>query len=208
MSRFDDYLENKDKKPEKKEPDEVKQIERVENDQHRKAFGYFINLGADRSYARVAEMTGYSANTIRCWASWFKWSERVRELEAQSSEIANMEALKDLTEVKSQSLAILQALRDKFQEEVTGGLVKITNLNEFATLVKLDNLLRGMPTDINENRNLNANANVPLPDCAKKFLGWDGETPKAPPCDKDDNVVDAEFTQDIAGRFGLTNDRP
>lgn len=206
MSKFTDFLEKGDEKEQKTVATEDKQEQKVENDRQRDAFALFIALGANRSYKKVAEISGFSENTIRNWGSIFKWTDRAAAIEIESSKLAEQEAMKSLAAVKGQSLAILQFLRDKFQADVESGAIKITTLNEFATLAKLDNLLRGMPTDINENRNLNANAKDFLPDEAKKFLGHKSEEQKALP--GDETIVDAEFTEDITRRFGLTHVGP
>lgn len=121
------------------------QLIAYENQRHSTAFAYYLQLGGQRSYGRVAARFGVSDTSVRKWARSFNWEQRVLEadIKANAAQRANVErsyvaTTEDFRTLKDRVLANLKERMDSDQ----------------CSVMELIHILRAVKTELGEPWNI------------------------------------------------------
>ena len=77
------------------------------------SFSFYVALGPERSYRRVAEHYGVDKRTLTRHAVKERWAERLEEAERQVREESEQEAVDVLREMNERHVGIAKALQGK-----------------------------------------------------------------------------------------------
>lgn len=118
---------------------------RSESQRHSTAYTYYLQLGGERSYAKVADKFGFSETSVRKWAKSFDWEQRVTEADLkanagqrQRAEKGYIQTVEDFRSLKHQTLAELKS-------RVESGGCTIMELIQILRIIKVE---LGEPTHI------------------------------------------------------------
>lgn len=136
---------------------------------HKEAFEYYYSLGSERSYYLVATKFKCVKSTIYNWSKAFNWLKRIEQRDMENAKKIQAKTDKTIVntkadyraEIKAQ-LGILKALLNKVIKDIKAGTTfDISNVNELKDIInsyeklsKLDLLMMGEATDINETKGL------------------------------------------------------
>ncbi len=130
---------------------------------HGAAFELYYALGADRTFAEVARRVGVSDVSIRRWAEAFRWEQRLAERQRIVDDLVAEKAIQDEAQSRSDALKICRAAIINFTQTLkpiknpaTGEIIRPASAEikaaDFVNLVKLEQYLRGKPTEVSELR--------------------------------------------------------
>lgn len=114
-------------------------------------FLIWVNLGEDRSIAKLADITGKSEGTLRNYSSKLNWSDRLKEMKQEDKSLiqavirdnSNAVLLVESEVYRGVSETILRVLQESLP------LLKPTeNPRELKTLLDTYKLINGQPTEI------------------------------------------------------------
>ena len=116
------------------------------------AFSFYVSLGPERSYRRVAEHYGVDKRTVTRFAAKDNWAERLEEVERRVREESDEEAVDALREMNERHLKIAKALQGKALESLRGlPIDKAADVIRALELgVKQERLIQGEPSDRTE----------------------------------------------------------
>ncbi len=131
-----------------------------EKSKHGVAFELYYALGADRTFGEVSRRLGVSDVSVGKWARAFRWSDRVIERERIVSDLVAQKAIADEAQSRADALKItrasimrfastLQAVRGPDGEIIKPATAEI-KAADFVNLVKLEQFLRGKPSERSE----------------------------------------------------------
>lgn len=113
------------------------------------AFEFYVGLGPDRSYQRVADEFGVSKRAVTKLAARERWQERVVELERQAREGAEKRALESLEGMNLRHLKSLKVVQGKALEALRT-MPLSTAMEAVRALdmaIRQEHLIRGEPSD-------------------------------------------------------------
>lgn len=113
------------------------------------AFEFYVGLGPDRSYQRVADEFGVSKRAITKLAGRERWQERVLELERQAREGAEQRALESLEGMNLRHLKSLKIIQGKALEALRS-MPLATAMEAVRALelaIRQERLIRGEPSE-------------------------------------------------------------
>lgn len=113
-----------------------------ETGRHNQAFEYYLAIGAERSYAKVADQFGVSDTAVAGWASAFGWQNRISEREREVSTRVAEAAKTDAVKMVERQLKIVRAIQGKFVSNLQSGKASIT-ANDFLSAAKHEANLTG-----------------------------------------------------------------
>ena len=115
------------------------------------AFEYYVTLGPERSYQRVAEHFGVSKRTVTKHAVQENWATRLLEAEAEARGRSEAKAVETLEAMNERHLKVARALQAKavkaLQELPLDSARDILKALELG--LRQERLVRGEPTDRN-----------------------------------------------------------
>jgi len=114
-----------------------------------KAFEFYVGLGADRSYQRVADEFGVSKRAVTKLASRERWQQRVLDVERQAREGAEKRALESLEGMNLRHLKSLKIVQGKALEALRS-MPLTTAMEAVRALdmaIRQERLIRGEPSD-------------------------------------------------------------
>lgn len=121
---------------------------------HREAFDFYYSLAHERSYSKVAKQFKVSSVSVKKWANSFNWQDRIKEIDAQVAARLDSETVEAVVSQSQKITQIVDKLIDRCTVTLPSGEVvptfRVENLQDFATLVKLHQLLNGDPTERTE----------------------------------------------------------
>lgn len=128
------------------------------------AFQYYRNLGSTRSHAKVADGLGKSKQMVYRWSRQHNWAQRVSQWDQRVEAVSTRQHLMDRQAARIRQLRIASKMQglgegqiDKHAElaETTDGpILEADKASKIAAEgIKIERLIHGEPTDINENRN-------------------------------------------------------
>ena len=118
--------------------------QRIEQENHRKAFEMYFALGEKRSYRQIAQQLGVSLPTIKNWAAEFDWRRRIAERDAEVGRRMADRTLQSSVEERERNKKIIHMALMKVAKAIAEGKVK-------AKISDLDCLLR-LQTFLDERR--------------------------------------------------------
>lgn len=92
----------------------VERAGRHESDQQYRAFCFYMNMGAGRSYVATAEVAGVCENTIQSWAEKYEWQRRAAHHDKTQMTLALKDANKIERRKHRQSI---EKFRESQQEQ-------------------------------------------------------------------------------------------
>jgi len=113
------------------------------------AFEFYVGLGPDRSYQRVADEFGVSKRAVTKLAARERWQQRVAELERQAREGAEKKALESLEGMNLRHLKSLKIVQGKALEALRT-MPLSTAMEAVRALdmaIRQERLIRGEPSD-------------------------------------------------------------
>ena len=114
-----------------------------------RAFEFYVGLGPDRSYQRVADEFGVSKRAVTKLAARERWQQRVAELERQAREGAEKKALESLEGMNLRHLKSLKVVQGKALEALRT-MPLSTAMEAVRALdmaIRQERLIRGEPSD-------------------------------------------------------------
>jgi hypothetical protein len=116
------------------------------------AFSYYVALGHERSYQKVADHFGTDKRSITRHAVKERWSERLAEVERKAREESEDDAVVILREMNARHLKIAKALQGKALEALrslpidrAGDVIRALEIG-----VKQERLIHGEPSERSE----------------------------------------------------------
>lgn len=113
------------------------------------AFQFYLGLGPDRSYQRVADQFGVSKCAVTKLAMRERWQERVEDLERKAREGAEQKALESLEAMNLRHLKSLKVVQGKALEALRS-MPLATAMEAVRALdmsIRQERLIRGEPSD-------------------------------------------------------------
>ena len=113
------------------------------------AFQFYLGLGPDRSYQRVADKFGVSKRAVTKLAMRERWQERVEDLERKAREGAEQKALESLEAMNLRHLKSLKVVQGKALEALRS-MPLATAMEAVRALdmsIRQERLIRGEPSD-------------------------------------------------------------
>jgi hypothetical protein len=118
----------------------------------KEAFSYYVALGPERSYSRVAEHYGTDKRTVTRHAVKERWAERLAEAEHKAREETEQDAVEILREMNARHLKIAKALQGKALEALrslpidrAADVIRALEIG-----VKQERLIQGEPSERSE----------------------------------------------------------
>lgn len=113
------------------------------------AFQFYLGLGSDRSYQRVADQFGFSKRAVTKLAMRERWQERVESLEHKAREGAEQKALESLEAMNLRHLKSLKVVQGKALEALRS-MPLATAMEAVRALdlsIRQERLILGEPSD-------------------------------------------------------------
>jgi len=113
------------------------------------ALEYYLALGPDRSYQKVADHFGVSKRAVTKLAARERWQEKVVELERKARESAEKKALESLEGMNLRHLKSLKIVQGKALEALRS-MPLTTAMEAVRALdmaIRQERLIRGEPSD-------------------------------------------------------------
>jgi hypothetical protein len=113
------------------------------------ALEYYLALGPDRSYQKVADHYGVSKRAVTKLAARERWQEKVVELERKARESAEKKALESLEGMNLRHLKSLKVVQGKALEALRS-MPLTTAMEAVRALdmaIRQERLIRGEPSD-------------------------------------------------------------
>ena len=115
------------------------------------AFAIYRDMGADRSYLKVATKLSKSHTIIKRWGSANNWQERIDEWDNEQDRIAREALTKGVTSMRKRHAEIANALISKglvaLQKLTTDDISAKDIISMIETGIKNERLARGETTD-------------------------------------------------------------
>ena len=116
------------------------------------AFSYYVALGSERSYQKVAERYGVDKRTVTRHAAKDQWAERLEEAERIAQAESEEQAVDILREMNERHLRIAKALQGRALEALRalpiGKAADVIRALELG--VKQERLIQGEPSERSE----------------------------------------------------------
>lgn len=141
-----------------------------ETQRHSTAFAYYLQLGGERSYAKVADKFGFSETSVRKWAQSFDWEQRVLEADTK----ANTEQRERATETYVQTVEDYRSLKYR-----TFAMLKARVDSGNCSIMELIHVLRAVKVELGEPIHITAvpqqsECKNPFSDIIDKVFGENG----------------------------------
>ena len=116
---------------------------------HKEAFDIYYRLGSKRSLQLVADRVGKHLRTVQGWSSKYCWNDRIAQRDIEVAKQAGLEELhKETLAIRTTYRKAMNALIDQAFKDIQEGKLRIESIEDLETVVKLDLLLMGEPTEI------------------------------------------------------------
>src|SRR5450756_686431 len=125
---------------------------KIENLEQKEAFERYYAMGEKRDVREVAPFTSKSARTVYEWSRQFNWAERIQQRDIEIGKAMEKKTNSTVIDEKANYRKIIKASLMDFTMALRDGNVKIRTIADFERLVKLDLLLMGEPTSVEDVR--------------------------------------------------------
>lgn len=139
--------EKKVKKERKKIDDDLRNL----NAQY--GFEIYYALGDNRTHQKVAEIMNKSLPTVQGWSKKYNWTEKVKQRDYEILEKLRQKNTEMIIEDRTKYREIIKQAIEQFRQNLEQGKVNVRNITALEKLVKLDLLLTGQATEIQEVKN-------------------------------------------------------
>lgn len=119
---------------------------------HKKAFEYYLYLGKERSYRKVAEAFKVSERAVKKWGTEFKWSERLYKREKELADKFREQNEDEFLKHQKKRLDLINQAIEAFEKDLKNKKYQLS-VKDFDKLIKLEQLLLGGVTDRTETVN-------------------------------------------------------
>jgi len=119
---------------------------------HKKAFEYYLYLGEERSYRKVAEAFKVSDRAVKKWGTEFKWSERLYKREKELADKFREQNEDEFLKHQKKRLDLINRAIEAFEKDLRNKKYQLS-VNDLEKLIKLEQLLLGGVTDRTETVN-------------------------------------------------------
>lgn len=109
-----------------------------ETNRHSTAFAYFLQLGGQRSYVRVADRFDVSETSVRKWAKSFDWEQRVLDADQKANSEQRQRAERSYTENVEDFRALKYRTIADLKERVDSGQCSVMELIHILRAVKTE----------------------------------------------------------------------
>jgi hypothetical protein len=123
------------KRTDKRVPHSTKQ--REETPEQKNAFEIYFLMGDDRSYRKLSKQLGKGVTTISNWARAFDWQTKIESRDAQVDQIVEQRNNKTMAEIKLEQARQIDAVMNKFWEQVVKGKIELDSWNDYERLWKI-----------------------------------------------------------------------
>ena len=121
------------------------------------AFSIYRDMGAERSYAKVAQQLCKSKTIVNRWGSIWNWADRVRDWDNEIAAKVKEGVEKTATEMAQRHLKMASMLQTKAVTALSQMSVDDLTARDIVALMKqgvdMERLNRGEPTEVTEGRN-------------------------------------------------------
>lgn len=136
-----------------------------ETDKAWEAFQIYRDFGKKRSLSKVADKLNKSKTIIARWSTRNNWVNRISQYERTVDSVSSRQALMDRQAAKIRHLRALRKQQDLAEDQIEKYIDRaadnpdkpIIDADKAAKIendaIKMERLIHGDPTDINENRN-------------------------------------------------------
>lgn len=135
-----------------------------ETDKAWEAFQVYRDFGKKRSLAKVADKLNKSKTIIARWSTLYNWVNRISQFEQTVDSVSTRQALMDRQAARIRQLRIANKMQglgesqiDKHAELAEKADAPILEADKASKIaaegIKIERLIHGDPTEINENRN-------------------------------------------------------
>lgn len=115
-------------------------ILKVEQDHHKKAFEVYASCGPKRSYDQVARELGVSVSSIKHWSRSFDWRSRLKEREASDARRRADRILLSSAKVRERNLKMVEIALLRTAQDIAQGRVK-PQMGDLDRLIRLEEQL-------------------------------------------------------------------
>jgi len=123
-------------------------------DDQLRSFHIYYGLGDERTIKQLSVLTGESEHKLKSWRRRFSWERRVRALDSKVISLID-EKFGDLySEVKGICQQVIFDLMGAAKDDIESGELKIRNIKDLETVMKMDMLLRGEATERVESKSV------------------------------------------------------
>jgi len=117
-----------------------------------KAFQIWYALGEQRKYSTVAKMMGLEKSIITAWSSRYNWKRRLAAMDSKVTALIDDKFADLYSEVKSICQQGLFTLMNTALEDIASGDLRIKDIKDLETVMKLDLLIKGEATERTESK--------------------------------------------------------
>ena len=121
---------------------------------HIEAFNYYYVLGDKRTLQLVAKKFTVSRQSISKWKREFFWQDRIESRDIKNGKKLEEKTDKAIVNSKADYRALIKKVVKKFEEKLKDGKIRIEKPEDLNVMAKLDLLMMGEATDINETKGL------------------------------------------------------
>jgi hypothetical protein len=111
------------------------------------AFAFFLALGFERSFGKVARQFGVSDTTIRKWAHLEGWEAKAAAADRTAAQKVESQAVRSLTERQADTIRVAEKLRAIVLDD-NAVIDAVTAVRTAHLYAKLEQLFEGQPTEI------------------------------------------------------------
>ena len=117
---------------------------------HQEAFDFYYSLGNKRNLSEVAERFDISTTSTKKWSKAFSWQERVKERDMNNASKIEKITNRTIVQEKAKYIEQIETFISKAMEDFECGKLRCKSISDFEKLIKLQLLLFGDPTEINQ----------------------------------------------------------
>ena len=117
----------------------------IENAEQRRAFEYYVELGEERTLAKVTQHTKRHFNTIQAWSKKYGWVQRSKNEDADKIDSVAVESIKQQLEMRRMlndgfNLILKSAFQFDKDGNVIGYNINVKTASELAKILELKNI--------------------------------------------------------------------
>lgn len=141
----------------------------AETDRQIKAYNTYRDLGKDRSYRKVADITGYSLTAINRWSHQYHWKERIEQRDQEIHKELWDATEAGIVEDMKQYRKIIKSSIGNYVNRLKDGYIKIDKPKDLIKLIELDLKMAEIMEKKSEGTNDKVTADIVLENLMEQF---------------------------------------